>query len=305
MIISYFNQNLWTKLSKLCIGYSLDLSQTNIDVFLTSPGTEEFQENLFLDADEGTYDHFQGKLTNPNGSRYNALVGLTELNELVFIREVSISYTDVIIKSIIYNLYRVYVERDIPFDITEDTELLTHNHDYIETEFSPESNYNSDIDGFTDTYGQITQSRFNKDIVTNLVPDLNECLFGPEGKKISEISGVYNVDFRYESMPSTILNELTTESIFLNPGNYSFTYRGNSIAYKTDDPDKPYSIRSESLERFSVPASLITEKLAVIGKDLYSYDGTTWKYIEGSDKVDLVLYRSAFKINNGKLIRII
>jgi len=296
MIVDYFKSSLFPLLAELHAGYTTD--DINISNIGTFTDYEVITERVYPDPSE---DEKYFKFDAPQKSNYNILVGYSSLGTVVFIKGILLNISGYDIENILFDIVRDRSGVDITFDITKNLTYSEHTHPEVSLNVNP-------ISKFTNYLTELTDDEINfskgKIIDRSWLSDLNSgvCLVGLDKSAINDMHGVYGIDFRFEELPSNVL-KLLPQEIQDTPNIYNFTYRGETICYKKSS-NEYHIVRDGVNVQFGFPMTLINEFTAVRSNGtMYHWNGSSWITI--SETCNLVIYRAAFKLDSGLILRIL
>ena len=304
MITEYFNYLLFPDIRILHLGkFDEDFNILVVDSFT------EYEVADFVGSeldDRGNVSKLFFELQNePELTEYNLLVGFSERSGEpdvpIFIKELNAQFKGNAILSIKFELTKGDPKGVITFDVRENKQYNRHNHELVNLNVSKVSkftNYLSELTNdeliFSDGY-IIDRSEFTLD---NLPGNL---YLNPSD--INDISGVYGVNFKYEILPSEAIGYIpSTEQFDITSDN--ITYRGNTICYSLKSRGI-YKIitfgENYSSYESDVPITLINEfTMCKSNGEVFIYDyveNSGYMWVTAGITVDLILYRSAFKLN--------
>jgi len=286
MISQYLAEELFADVSYLRLGFTArDMSQATIG---TLTDYDEFQP-----SDIGPKDIF-AVLESPSLTKYNVLCGYTENDVLVFLTEVSIEFLGITINSIEFNISIKSKSVEISFDLVSSRQFLQHSHNGINLNVIP-------VDKFTTYLGELIDDgdRFSKGGLIRrtwlsdftgfkvLDPELNP-------KSLSEITGVFGVDFRFEHLPSKIISNLS-DSLRITEDN--LTYRGDLICYRKSGEYKV--VKGSITFVFTNQITLVNEYTileynGLVTKVKQWTTDRNWIEVYSTESPVLVYYRSVF-----------
>lgn len=296
MIVDYFKYSLFTQVTRLHIGYTeKDISVSTIDDFTDY---EVVTDITYRDTEQIFF-----KLTNPKSEKYNIVVGYSSSGGLVFIKGIILDISEYAVESVQFNVIKVSSGEKVTFDITQELTYVDHVHEHLNLNVKSVNKFTNYINELINDELQFCKGKLIK---RAWFPSLtaNVCKVGFNGSAIDSQVGVYGVNFKYEMMPREILS-LLDEELASSPDRINFTYRGEVICYKKSSSE--YHIIRDGVDQvFNFPITLITENYAVRSNSIiYQWQGVTKGWVALVEKCNLVIYRAAFKLDNGQIYRLI
>jgi len=284
----YSNPSLIHKISEIRFWYTpipkLDSDLTHYDKAPNKlKSTDTYYEFI---TDSVSKNEELGKECPINRTKYNYVWGVTKDGDLVFLQDMILNLTGLVVDKIKFKLNLIEVDELV---IDTDFEYSDHTHLY-----TPPTKFDTVIKR-TNFVGEL----LNNELFTNnnIIRDIDRDLLDLNKVNVSDLNGVILTNFKYESMPKDVVETISDKDYDFNSDKCLLMYRGDIILYR--NLLGKYKLKvGDIVKTFDSPILLIDQShyVDVGSKSLYKYEVTDSDIVSTKTRytVDKVGYMVAY-----------